>query len=106
MPLLPAVEALAKTGGSRSQELAVTLTRSLAGPDVRVEGGKPLDGTLRMDLARLAEAHGLARLTWGEETVALRAQPEVQLGRTRDNTAAGRLPASQPRQAKRRCWRR
>ncbi|MBK8438555.1 MAG: class I SAM-dependent RNA methyltransferase [Rhodobacter sp.] len=83
MALLPAVEALAKTGGSRSQELAVTLTRSLAGPDVRVEGGKALDGTLRMDLARLAEAHGLARLTWGEETVALRAQPEVQLGRTR-----------------------
>jgi 23S rRNA (uracil1939-C5)-methyltransferase len=83
MALLPAVEALVTLGGSRSQELAVTLTRSLTGPDVRVEGGKPLDAALRMDLARVAEAKGLARLTWGDETVALRAMPEVHLGRAR-----------------------
>ena len=83
MALLPAVEALVVLGGSRSQELAVTLTRSLTGPDVRIEGGKPLDSALRMELARVAEAKGLARLTWGDETVALRALPEVQLGAAR-----------------------
>lgn len=83
MALLPAVEALAQAGGSRTQELAVTLTRSLTGPDVRVEGGKPLDAPLRMDLARLAERFSLARLTWGDETVALRAVPEVAFGLAR-----------------------
>jgi 23S rRNA (uracil1939-C5)-methyltransferase len=81
--LIPAVEALAQTGGSRTQELSVTLTRSLTGPDVRVEGGKPLDAALRMDLARLAERFALARLTWGDETVALRAMPEQAFGRAR-----------------------
>ncbi|MFZ1470945.1 MAG: class I SAM-dependent RNA methyltransferase [Paracoccaceae bacterium] len=83
MALLPAVEALVVLGGSRSTELALTLTGSLTGPDVRVEGGKPLDSTLRMELARVTEAHGLARLTWGDETVALRAMPEVAVGRAR-----------------------
>ncbi|MBP9181721.1 MAG: class I SAM-dependent RNA methyltransferase [Fuscovulum sp.] len=81
--LIPAVEALAQAGGSRTQELSVTLTRSLTGPDVRVEGGKPLDAALRMDLARLAERFALARLTWGDETVALRAMPELAFGRAR-----------------------
>ena len=81
--LIPAVEALAQTGGSRTQELSVTLTRSLTGPDVRVEGGKPLDAALRMDLARLAERFALARLIWGDETVALRAMPEQAFGRAR-----------------------
>lgn len=83
MALFPAVEALAVAGGSRSQALAVTLTHSLTGPDVRVEGGKPLDATLRMDLARLAERFALARLTWGDETVALRAMPEQGFGAAR-----------------------
>lgn len=89
MALLPAVEALVVLGGSRSQELAVTLTRSLTGPDVRIEGGKLLDSTLRMELARVAEAKGLARLTWGDETVALRAVPEVQLGAARAQMPPG-----------------
>ncbi|NGM46954.1 class I SAM-dependent RNA methyltransferase [Rhodobacter sp. SGA-6-6] len=83
LALFPAVEALAVAGGSRSQALAVTLTHSLTGPDVRVEGGKPLDAALRMELARLAERFALARLTWGEETVALRAMPEQGFGAAR-----------------------
>lgn len=77
----PALDALTRAGGSRSSELALTLTRSLAGPDLAVTGGKPLDGPLRMDLARLAEAHGLARLTWDGETVALRTAPMQRFGK-------------------------
>jgi 23S rRNA (uracil1939-C5)-methyltransferase len=80
LELGPALEAIAQLGGSRTQELGVTVTRSLTGPDVRVEGGKELDPALRMDLARLAEKFALARLTWGEETVALRAMPEQSFG--------------------------
>ncbi len=67
--------ALTRAGGSRTTELALTVTRSLSGPDVAVTGGKDLDGPLRMDLARIAESHGLARLTWAGETVALRTAP-------------------------------
>lgn len=81
--LIPAVESLARQGGSRSQELAVTVTQCLGGPDVQVEGGKALDATLRMDLARLAEQSGLARLTWGDEVVALRSAPEQRFGGVR-----------------------
>lgn len=78
---LPALESLTRAGGSRSTELALTVTRSLAGPDVAVTGGKELDATLRMDLARIAESHGLSRLTWDGETVALRAAPMQRFGK-------------------------
>ncbi|EEW24922.1 class I SAM-dependent RNA methyltransferase [Rhodobacter ferrooxidans] len=77
----PALEALVITGGSRSGELALTVTRSLSGPDVAVTGGKPLDSALRLDLARVAESHGLPRLTWDNEVVALRTAPMQRFGR-------------------------
>lgn len=79
----PALEALVIAGGSRSAELALTVTRSPGGTDVYVTGGKPLDAGLLLDLARLAEAHGLARLTWDEETVALRNTPMQRFGEAR-----------------------
>jgi 23S rRNA (uracil1939-C5)-methyltransferase len=78
---LPALEALVRLGGSRSAEVQLTVTRSLAGPDVAVTGGKEPDGALQLELARLAESHGIARLTWGGETVALRAMPQQRMGR-------------------------
>ena len=81
MAAFPALEALVITGGSRKTELALTVTRTLAGPDVSVIGGKPLDGPLRMELARVAEAHGLSRLTWEREVVALRTAPMQRMGR-------------------------
>ncbi len=77
----PGLEALVKLGGSRTSELALTITRSLAGPDVVAAGGKALDAALQLDLARIAESHGLARLTWNGETVALRAAPMQRFGR-------------------------
>jgi 23S rRNA (uracil1939-C5)-methyltransferase len=77
----PALEALTRAGGSRSAELALTITHSSAGPDVSVAGGKPLDSTLIMDLARIAETYGLSRLTWDGEVVALRTAPVQRFGR-------------------------
>ena len=77
----PALEALVRLGGSRSTTLDLSVTTSRAGADVVVTGGKPLDAALRLDLARAAESHGLARLTWGEETVALRTMPLQAMGR-------------------------
>lgn len=83
MAAFPALEALVITGGSRKSELALTITRSLAGPDISVTGGKPLDGQLRLELARVAEAHGLSRLSWDGEVVALRTAPMQPMGLAR-----------------------
>jgi len=52
------------------------VTLSLNGLDILVRNGKPLDGPLRMQLAQLAEAHDLARLTWEDEVIATRMPPE------------------------------
>lgn len=87
--MFPALEALTKLGGSRTQELALSVTLSDAGPDVLVRGGKPLDAALRMDLARLSETFGIARLTWESEPVALRSNPTQQFGKARVTPPAG-----------------
>lgn len=76
----PALEGLIRIGGTRTTELSLTVTRSLAGPDVAVTGGKELDQTLRLDLARACEAGGIARLTWNDETVAFAAPPVQRFG--------------------------
>jgi 23S rRNA (uracil1939-C5)-methyltransferase len=81
MAAMPALEALTRLGGSRTGELDLTVTRSLAGPDVAVKGGKEPDAAMQLDLARIAETHGIARLTWGDEVVALRAQPMQRFGK-------------------------
>lgn len=83
MAAMPGLEELVRLGGSRSQELALTVTRAFGGPDVVVTGGKPLDGALRLELARVVEAHAMARLTWDGETVALRALPIQTIGRAK-----------------------
>lgn len=83
MAAMPALEALVIAGGSRTAELSMTVTRSLGGPDVRVTGGKPLDAALTLTLARLTEAHGLSRLTWEDEVLALRAAPIQAFGKAR-----------------------
>lgn len=77
----PALEALVKMGGSRTTEVQLTVTCSLAGADVAVTGGKPLDAQMQMEMARLCEAEKIARLTWNGETVALRAAPMQRFGR-------------------------
>ncbi|WP_136646060.1 class I SAM-dependent RNA methyltransferase [Tabrizicola sp. YIM 78059] len=76
----PGLEALVRAGGSRSAELSLQVTLTRGGPDVVVTGGKPLDAELRMDLARIVETHGLSRLTWDSETVALRDRPALTMG--------------------------
>lgn len=77
----PVLEAITRLGGSRTVELALTVTRSLAGPDISVTGGKPLESGLQLELARLAEQHSLSRLTWNGETVALRTAPMQRFGK-------------------------
>ena len=77
----PGLEALVKLGGSRSAEVSFTITRSLSGVDVVVTGGKLLDAALQLELARVTETFGFARLTWSGEAVALRSAPMQRFGR-------------------------
>lgn len=77
----PAMEALVKLGGSRSGEIDLTVTRSLGGLDVSVTGGKSVEPGLAMELARIVESFGLARLTWNGEGVALRTMPMQRFGK-------------------------
>jgi 23S rRNA (uracil1939-C5)-methyltransferase len=77
---LPGLEALVTLGGSRTTELSLQITGTRGGVDVVVTGGKPLDAALRLELARVVEAQGFSRLTWGGETVALRDRPALSFG--------------------------
>ncbi len=77
---MPGLQALVIAGGSRSGEMSLQVTLTRGGPDVTVTGGKPLDATQRMGLARLVETHAFSRLTWDGETVALRDRPALALG--------------------------
>ncbi len=81
MATFPGLEALVKLGGSRSGEVSLTVTRSLAGADVMVVGGKELEFNLLLELARVTESFGFARLTWNGETVALRTAPMQRFGK-------------------------
>lgn len=77
----PGLEALVKLGGSRTAEVSLTVTRSLSSADVMVVGGKTLDSALQLELARVTETYGFARLTWNGETVALRTAPMQRFGK-------------------------
>lgn len=80
---LPVANALAQIGASRKHSISVATTLSEAGLDICVTDGKPLDGPLRVELAALAEQHGLARLTWEDEVIATRLPPEQVFGNVR-----------------------
>ncbi len=77
---IPVAEALALLGGSRKGVLAVTLILSEGGLDIAVSGGKPLDGPLELALAQATEKHGLARLSWDGEVIAMRKPPVQRFG--------------------------
>lgn len=78
---LPALEALVEAGGSRKGELRLAVSLSLNGLDVAVTGGRQLDGMLSAELAQIAGASGVARLTWDNEPVAVIAPPLQRFGR-------------------------
>ncbi|NDV02707.1 class I SAM-dependent RNA methyltransferase [Pseudoroseicyclus tamaricis] len=86
---LPALEALTVLAASRKSEVALTVTDSLAGPEVLVEGGRPLDRDLRMELPALAAAHELSRIAWGDEVVAELSAPAQAMGRARVSPPPG-----------------
>ncbi|HCQ64179.1 MAG TPA: class I SAM-dependent RNA methyltransferase [Rhodobacteraceae bacterium] len=80
---MPALEALVLEGASRKSMLRLNVALSDGGADVAVTGGKPPDPRLETSLATLAGQHGLARLSWEGETIALVEPPAQIFGRAR-----------------------
>lgn len=80
---------LALVGASRKAAIAVTITESFEGLDVLVTQGKPLDGPLRQELAQICDQLGLARLTWADEVIAMRAPPIQTFGTAKVTPPAG-----------------
>lgn len=80
LTVIPALEAMVMAGGSRKGELRFTVTQVSQGVDVAVSTGKPLDTKLRISLSAIAGEHGLARLTWGDETLLQKELPTVAMG--------------------------
>ena len=94
--LLPALEAVTLAGASRKGALALAVTALQPGPDLAVQGGKPLDAALHADLARIAHAAGLSRVTWGDELVYQSSPPWLAMGRARVSPPSGAFLQATP----------
>jgi 23S rRNA (uracil1939-C5)-methyltransferase len=81
---LPQLRALAGEIASRRGELRITVTATVAGLDVAIEGvAGTLDAVMRQRLAETARTASLARLTVDGDTIAILAAPTLSVGRAR-----------------------
>lgn len=86
--LFPALEALTVIAASRTTEVGLTITDTLDGTDVLIDGAREITSDIRRDVGIWAETHGVARVTWqalagGTETVAQRSPPLIAMGRAK-----------------------
>ena len=88
---LPAAWAIAETLKPTAKPLDIQATATDSGLDIDVRGSGALSAQRLTALARVAEAHKLARLTRHGELVAQRAQPLLQVGRATGAAAARRV---------------
>ena len=79
--IIEAAWAIAETLTPAAKPLDIQATATDGGIDVDVRGSGPLTPQLTLALARVAEAHRLARITRHGELVAQRAAPTVRMGR-------------------------
>ncbi len=93
---LPMVEQLAMLAASRKGELSVTLTRTDAGLDVSVKGGRALDARLREDLGELSRQHDLPRISWDGEVALLSRPPALRIGKAEVVTPPGAFLQATP----------
>ena len=80
---LPMLQELTQLAASRKTEIGVTVTDSVTGLDISLSGALPLTDALRLTLAQFVAAHGLARLTWNDETVVTREMPVQEIDNIR-----------------------
>jgi 23S rRNA (uracil1939-C5)-methyltransferase len=80
-PAIPAAWALAEALGALKKPLDIQATATDGGLDVDLRGSGPLGARDTAALARLANTHGLARLTRHGELIVQRAAPSVRMGK-------------------------
>ncbi len=80
---LPALEALTVLACSRKGEIDLIVTEAPLGPDILISTEKELTPQLRVELAALANRHGLSRLVWNDEPVVMINPPEQDFGGTK-----------------------
>ena len=78
---IPAAWALAEALGPLKKPLDIQVTATESGLDVDIRGSGPLPPQRAAALARLAEAHRLARITRHGELIAQRAVPTLRIGK-------------------------
>ncbi len=78
---IEAAWAIAEALATLGKPLDVQATATDAGIDIDIRGSGPLTAPLGLALARLAEAHRLARITRHGELVAQRVHPMIRIGR-------------------------
>lgn len=78
LSVLPALEEIARLGGSRAGVLSFAMTLTDSGVDLAVTGGKPLDGPLRAALGGFARS--FVRLSWAEEPIFAATPPVLRFG--------------------------
>ena len=86
---LPSLHDLPALAASRKGEVGLTVTESLAGPDIQIETDKELTGELRIELAALAQKHRIARLVWQDEQVVMIEPPYQRFGKAQVVPPAG-----------------
>ena len=79
--IIEAAWAMAEALRPAGKPLDIQATATDTGIDVDIRGSGPLDPQVSLALARVAEAHRLARITRHGELVAQRATPTVKMGR-------------------------
>jgi 23S rRNA (uracil1939-C5)-methyltransferase len=80
LAVVPVLGEITRLGGSRSGVMSFAMTQTDSGVDLRVSGGKPLDGPLRMALG--AFSGSFVRLTWEDEPIFAAMPPLVRFGAT------------------------
>lgn len=79
----PALDALTRATATRTTGTDLSVTVSEAGLDVLVKASRSVDRVLLSELAQIAGAHGLARLTYNDEPIATREPPIQRFGPAR-----------------------
>lgn len=86
---IPAAWAIAEELQGQRKPLDIQITATDTGLDIDVRGSGALNSKLSGNLARMADAKRLARLTRHGELVAQRSQPSIMVGKARVNLPAG-----------------
>ena len=89
LSLIPVLEQLTFEYGSRKGEVEFTATVTNTGIDLDVAGAKPAGPQEQAALAQLTVRHGVVRLTWNGELLAMETPPQLTMGKAAVSPPSG-----------------